>query len=120
IRWPVHRLAANARAGLVDDVDRLIGQAAPGDIAVRQLDGRLQRLVLDLDAVMGLVAVAQAAENLDGLFPRRRINDDLLEAAFQGAVFLDVFAILVERGGADALNFAAGQGWLEDVGGVDG
>ena len=49
-----------------------------------------------------------------------RIDDDLLETAFQGAVLLDVLAILVERGGADALDLAAGQGRLEDVGSVDG
>ena len=41
-----------------------------------------------------------------------------LEAAFQGGVFLDVFAIFVERGGADALHLAAAQGGLDDVGGV--
>ena len=51
---------------------------------------------------------------------RRRVDDDLLEAAFEGAVLLDVLAVLVERGGADALDFAAGQGGLEHVGGVDG
>ena len=51
---------------------------------------------------------------------RRRVDDDLLEAAGQGAVLLDVLAVLVERGGADALDLAAGQGGLEHVGGVDG
>ena len=43
---------------------------------------------------------------------------DRLEAAFQGGVFFDVLAIFVERGGADAAQFAAGQGRLEQVGGV--
>ena len=51
---------------------------------------------------------------------RGRVDDDLLEAPFQGAVLLDVLAVFVERGGADALDLAAGQGRLEDVGGVDG
>ena len=51
---------------------------------------------------------------------RRRIDDDRLEAALQGAVLLDVLAVLVERGGADALDLAARQGGLEHVGGVDG
>ena len=69
---------------------------------------------------MRLVAVAQPAQDLDRLLLRRRIDDDLLETALQGAVLLDVLAILVERGGADALDLAAGQGRLEDVGGVDG
>src|SRR5205085_1841573 len=49
-----------------------------------------------------------------------RVDDDLLEAAFEGAVLLDVLAVLVQRGGADALDLAAGQGGLEDVAGVDG
>ena len=54
-------------AGLVDDVDGLVGQAAAGDVAVGQLDGGLERLVRDLHAVVRLVAVAQAPEDLDGL-----------------------------------------------------
>src|SRR6185312_9816951 len=49
-----------------------------------------------------------------------RVDNDLLEAAFEGAVLLDVLAVLVERGGADALDLAAREGRLEDVGGVDG
>ena len=42
-----------------------------------------------------------------------------LETALQGRVALDVLAVLVQRGGADALQLAARQGRLEDVGGVD-
>ena len=43
---------------------------------------------------------------------------DRLESPLQGGVFLDVLAILVERGGADAAQLAAGQGRLEQVGRV--
>ena len=42
-----------------------------------------------------------------------------LEAALQRRVALDVLAVLVEGGGADALHLAARQGRLEDVGRVD-
>src|SRR5437764_66670 len=38
----------------------------------------------------------------------------------QGGVLLDVLAVLVEGRGADALDLTAGQGGLENVGGVDG
>ena len=62
-----HGLEPDAGAGLVDDVDRLVGQASAGDVPVRELDGGLERLVGDLDAVMRLVAVAQAAEDLQRL-----------------------------------------------------
>ena len=116
---PGHGLEPDAGAGLVDDVDRLVGQAAAGDVAVRQLDRGLERLVGDLDAVVGLVAVAQAAEDLEGLVLAGRLDDDRLEPPLERTVLLDVLAVLVERGGADALDLAAGQGRLEDVGGVD-
>ncbi len=46
------------------------------------------------------------------------IDEHRLEAPLQGRVLLDVLAILVERGGADAVQFAAGQHRLEQVAGV--
>ncbi len=114
-----HRLEPDAGAGLVDDVDRLVGQAAAGDVPVGELDGGLEGLVGDLDAVVRLVAVAEAAEDLQGLGLARRLDDDRLEPALEGAILLDVLAVLVEGGGADALDLAAGEGRLEDVRGVD-
>ena len=50
----------------------------------------------------------------------RGLDHDGLEAALQGGVFLDVLAVFVQGGGADALEFAARQGGLEHVGGVHG
>src|SRR3712207_8403485 len=47
-----------------------------GDVAVRQLGGRLERLVGDLDLVVCLVAVAQALEDLHGLLGRRRVDPE--------------------------------------------
>ena len=43
-----------------------------------------------------------------------------LETALQSGIFLDVFAIFVERGGADRTQFAASQRRLQHVRGVDG
>ncbi len=48
-----------------------------------------------------------------------RIDGDRLEPPRQGRVFLDVLAVFVECGGADALNLAAGKGGLQHVAGVD-
>ena len=42
VRRPGHRLEADAGAGLVDHVDGLVRQATAADVAVGQLDGRLQ------------------------------------------------------------------------------
>ena len=69
---------------------------------------------------MLLVAVADAEQDLDGLLDRGLLDHDRLEAALQGGVTLDVLAVLVEGRGTDALQLAAGQRRLEDVGGVDG
>ena len=66
---PSHGPEANAGAGFVDHVDRLVGQAAAGDVAVRKLDRFLERIVLDLHAMMGFIAIAQTFENFDRLGP---------------------------------------------------
>ena len=106
-------------AGLVDEVDRLVRQVTIGDVADRQVDGGLDRLVRDRDLVVLLVALADAHEDLDRLLEGRLLDHDRLEAALEGGVALDVLAVLVEGGGADALELAAGQRRLEDVGRVD-
>ena len=79
-----------------------------------------ERLVGDADAVVGLVAVAEPLEDLDGLLDRRLGHLDLHEAPLEGGVALEVLAVLVQRGGADGLQLAAGQRRLEDAGRVDG
>ena len=69
---------------------------------------------------MRFVARLQPAEDGDRVFDRRLADEHRLEAAFQGGVFFDVLAVLVERRGADAAQLAAGQRRLEQVGGVAG
>ena len=114
------RLMRRRRAGLVDEVDGLVGEVAVGDVAVGQVGRGHERLVGDGDPVVRLVAVAQALEDLDGVGHRGLLDLDRLEAALEGGVLLEVLAVLVERGGADGLQLAAGQHRLEDRGGVDG
>ena len=108
------------RGGFVDQVDGLVGQEAVGDVAVRERgrgdDGR----VLDAHVVVRLVAVLQSAQDGDGVFDVGLADVDDLEAALEGRVFLDVLAVLVQRGCADGAQFAARQGRLEHVAGVDG
>ena len=61
------RHEAGARRGLVDHVDRLVGELAVGDVAVGQLHRRGDRLLGDLDPVVRLVLVPEAADDLDRL-----------------------------------------------------
>ena len=72
-----------------------------------------------LHAVMRLVAVAQAAQDLHGVVGRRLLDADLLEAPLERGVALEVLAVLVERRRADRLQLTAGERRLQDRGGVD-
>ena len=76
--------------------------------------------VLDAHVVVRLVALFQAAQDGDGVFDVGLADVDDLEAALEGRVLLDVFAVLVQRGCADGAQFAARQSRLEHVAGVDG
>src|SRR5262247_3665893 len=66
-----------------------------------------------------LVAILDAAEDLDRLLLGRARHLHGLEAALQRAVLLDVLAVLRRRGRADALDLAPAERGLEDVGGVE-
>src|SRR5205085_10069617 len=77
------------------------------------------RGVENLYPVVRLVAVAQALEDFDRVHLAGRIDVDRLESPGQGGVLFDIFAVFIEGRRADALDFAAGQGGLEHVAGVD-
>ena len=112
--------AAHPGPGLVDQVDRLVGQEPVGDVAVGQLHGRDERLVGEPHLVVGLVPVAQAAQDRDRVLDAGLGHQDRLEPAVQRGVLLDVAAVLVQRGRADDVQLAAGQRRLEHVAGAAG
>ncbi len=120
VRRRGHAADAQPAAGLVDEVDGLVRQVAVGDVAVGQVGGGDHGLVGDRHAVVRLVAVAQALQDLDGVAEGRLVDLDRLETALQGGVLLQVLAVLVEGGGADGLQLAAGQHRLQDRRRVDG
>ncbi len=66
-----------------------------------------------------LIALAQTLKNQESLIGVRWLNHDGLEPTLQRRVLLDVLAVLIESGCANALNFTTGQGWLEHVGRVN-
>src|SRR5258706_3333288 len=71
------------------------------------------------DGVKLFVALLDAEENLGGIGFVRRRYFHRLETALERTVFLNGLAIFTRRGGADALNFAARQSRLQDVGCVE-
>ena len=78
-----------------------------------------ERRVLERDAVVNLVALAQAAQDADGVGDRRLGDQNRLEAPLQGGILLDMLAILVQRRCPDRVELAARQHRLEHVRRVD-
>ena len=108
------------RRRLVDQVDGFVRQEAVGDVAMRQSCRRDDRRIGNAHAVMLLVFVFQAAQDRDRVLDRRLGHEHRLETPRQRRIFLDVFFIFIERGGADAMQFATRQRRLEQVGGIHG
>jgi hypothetical protein len=71
-----HPLDAQARAGLVDEVDGLVGQVPVGDVAVGEVRRSDERLVGDRHPVVRLVLVADALQDLDRVGQRRLVDLD--------------------------------------------
>src|SRR6266508_281017 len=114
-----HRADTQTRRGLVDQVDRLVGQVPVLDVAVGKPCGRGKCVVGDLAAVVRLVAIAQAAQDLDRVVDRRLLDTDLLEAPLERGVALEVLAVLVQRRGTNRLQLPACERGLEDRRGID-
>src|SRR5215213_8672454 len=111
-------LHAQPRGRLVDEVDRLVGQEAVGDVAVRQRRRRDERRIRHAHAVVLLVLLFQAAQDRDRVLDRGLADEHRLEAPRQRRVLLDVLPVLVERRRADAVQLAAGERRLQEVRGV--
>jgi hypothetical protein len=71
------QLHPQRRTGLVDQVDGLVGQESRGDVAVAELRRHDQRAVRDTHAVVAAVALAQAAQYVDGVRHGRLIHQHL-------------------------------------------
>ena len=111
-------LHPDPRRRLVDQVDRLVGQEAVGDVAVAERRRRDERRVLDPHVVVDLVALLEPAQDRDRVLDRRLADEHGLEAPLERRVLLDVLAVLVERGRADRAQLPAREHRLEHVAGV--
>ena len=107
-RHRVH-LGADHRAGLVDEVDGLIGEEAVGDIAVRERRSGDDRGVRDLYAVEHLVSRFQTTQDGNRVFDRRLLHKNRLKPPFKRGVLFNILPVLVERRCTDAVQFASCQ-----------
>ena len=109
----------DARCRFINQVNGLVRQEPIRDVTMRQFgrgdDGRIG----DFNAMVQFVLFLQPAQDGDGRLHRRFINQHLLKTAFQCGVFFDVFAVFVQRGRADTVQFAARQCRLQHVAGID-
>ena len=74
----------------------------------------------NLHAVVHLVALFQSTQDGDSVFNTRLIYQHLLETSFQRRILFDVLAILIQRRGADAMQFPACQRRLQHIAGIHG
>ena len=68
--------------------------------------------------MVDFVALTEPAQDRDRFLDAGLIDDHRLKTALERRILLDVFAILVERGGTDAVELTARQHRLQQVAGV--
>src|SRR6185437_5510130 len=112
------RLQALTRAGLVDDVDSLVGHVPLVDMTRSKLSGGLQRIHGVGNAVMLLEPRLQTHQNLDGLGHRRHHDIDLMEASRERVVLLEDAAIFLIGRRADAPDLTIGEHRFDEVGSI--
>ena len=112
-----HRVDLHPEFGgrLVDEVDRLVGQEAIGNVSIGQDGRRHEGRVLEAHPVMDLVAIAKPAKNADRVFHGRFADEDRLKSPLERRIFLDVLPVLVERRRADGVKLAASEHRLQHV-----
>src|SRR5262245_29655392 len=109
------RLDLHRCARLVDHVDRLVGQEPVVHVLRAQLRGGAERTIRVGDPVVALVVGLEAAQDGVRLLDARLDHVDLLEAARERAVALEVRLVVLMRRRADAAELARGERRLQDV-----
>ena len=108
-------LGADCGARLVHEVNRLVGQKPVRNVAVRKRRRGNQRTVVNLHSVIHFVTLFESAEDGYRVLDRRFVHHNGLETAFQRGVLFDILAVLVQRGRADAVQFAAREHRFEQI-----
>ena len=102
-------LRADEGAGLVDEVDGLVREEPVGDIPVGQGGRGDDGAVLDFHPVEDLIPLFQTSKDGNGVLHRGFAHHHRLEPPLQGGVLFNVLPVLVEGGGADAVELSPGQ-----------
>ncbi len=100
---------------LVNKVNGLVRKETVGDIAVRQFHSRYQRVILNTDLVMVLIALLESPHYGDGCGRRRLINHHHLETSLESLVRLKILLVFVKCSRADCTQFPARKSRLKDI-----
>ena len=109
----------HAGTGLIENIDGFVRQETVAHVPVAQQHALLNGLVGVHHVVVVLVLVLDVVQDFNRLLGRGGVHHHHLETTGQSTIFLNVLAVLIQRGGADALNFAPGQRRFEHVGGIE-
>ena len=115
LRHGVH-LQPQLRSGLVHQVYGLVRKETVGDVPVRKIHSRNQRVILYPHLVVILVLLLQPPQYGYGGGRRRLVHGYGLEPPLQGLVGLEVFLVLVQGGGTYGPEFTPCQRRLQYVG----
>ena len=102
-------------AGFVQQVNRLIGQIAVGDISLGQHHTLTGNLAGYLNAVEIRISLGDSLHDLTGLVNAGLSHSYRLEAALQGSILFNVLTVFVEGSGTDNLDLTSGQGGFQNV-----
>ena len=107
-------------AGFVNQVNRLVRQEPIGNVTMAQGRGGHQRVILDADTMMHFKTFFQAAQDTDRVFDGGLFDHDRLKAPFQGGIFFNILAVLIDGRRTDTVQLATCKHRLEHVARIDG
>ena len=103
---------------LIDQIDRLVRQAAIADVTVRQTIGGLDRFIGNLHPVMELVALLEASQDLEAESQIGLSDQHLLKASVEGGILLNGEPVILRRRGTDAAQITPSQSRFEQAAGI--
>ena len=119
VAWHAGHIEPQLGCGLIHQVHRLVRQMTPSNVAFAEADGGHKGVVVDVDLVVGLVTGLEGVHHLDSRLRGGLFDPDGVEAPLQRWIALDVLSVVVRSSGADDLDFAACEGGLHHIGGID-
>src|SRR5262249_30621240 len=108
-------LHAFSRGGLVEEVDRAVGEGAFLDVAFREANGGRDRRVSDLHLVMTFVARGDPAKDLDGTLGGGGIDREDREATEEVRILLRQLADALGCRRREQAHFTARQEGLQQI-----